>query len=365
MQELNNDMDELFRLAAEEYPLGQNKNDWKKILPQLTNTTAVAVTSRRKKGLGSILPILLCSCMFLFTGGALFQHQFTTASKEPELKKELPLPVRQSSQNSSVTAVVVKKNVKIDFSEPADQQLNFAVPAIQQFDKKFGDIMPLRNSLLSVPVVNSTKKINVKHKPGLYLGVIAGGSVNQVKGQGQQQSGYDIGLTIGMRLTKNLSIESGIIYEKKKYFSEGKYFNMKKASATMPAGMTINSLNGSSSIFEIPVNVKLDIATKPGSHLFAKTGVSTFLLTGEYNKYQAVLNGSAQNIKGAYRNTTNYFAAALNASIGFEKKIGKSSAQISIAPYIQIPLRGIGIGQLPVTTTGIHIGLTGAVFKRK
>ena len=68
------------------------------------------------------------------------------------------------------------------------------------------------------------------------------------------------------------------------------------------------------------------------------------------------MNGTKENITGLYRNSSRYFAATIDISLGYEHTIGNHNNKIRIEPYVQIPLKGIGVGTLPVLGTGLHIG---------
>ena len=64
-----------------------------------------------------------------------------------------------------------------------------------------------------------------------------------------------------------------------------------------------------------------------------------------------------QNITSTYKQANRYFAAAIDLSIGYEFNIQKNRS-LRMEPYLQIPLKGIGVGIMPVTSTGLHIGYT-------
>ncbi len=70
-----------------------------------------------------------------------------------------------------------------------------------------------------------------------------------------------------------------------------------------------------------------------------------------------MLNGTEQNISSTYENKRQYFAGALNFSVGYAHKIGKIYS-LRLEPYIQLPLKGTGVGAMPVMSTGLSIGLT-------
>ena len=97
--------------------------------------------------------------------------------------------------------------------------------------------------------------------------------------------------------------------------------------------------------------------SKKKNSFYGKAGISTYLMTKENNNYNAVVSGQQQNINSTYTNTHCYTAATVNIGAGYQFGITKK-LKIGIEPYLQIPLKGIGIGYMPVTSTGIQLVLT-------
>ena len=193
-----------------------------------------------------------------------------------------------------------------------------------------------------------------KLKPGFYYGLTAGAQLNQVKGQGMTKTGLNAGVVLGLQLSKKLSVETGVQLTQKKYYSSGEYFHAK--TGDMPANMKVMSLHGTSTLVEIPVELKYNFSKKQNG-FYGKVGVSTYLITKERNEYKAMVSGVPQDINSTYKDKHMYSAAQLNLSAGYQHGLGKK-INIRVEPYIQIPLKGIGIGSLPVMSTGLQLVLT-------
>ena len=193
-----------------------------------------------------------------------------------------------------------------------------------------------------------------KLKPGFYYGLTAGAQLNQVKGQGMTKTGLNAGVVLGLQLSKKLSVETGVQLTQKKYYSSGEYFHVK--AGDMPANMKVMNLHGTSTLVEIPVELKYNFSKKQNG-FYGKAGVSTYLMTKESNQYKATVSGQSQEINSTYKDKKMYGAAQLNLSAGYQHGLGKK-INIRVEPYIQIPLKGIGIGSLPVMSTGLQLVLT-------
>jgi hypothetical protein len=424
MQDVENNMDDLFRKAARAYPLKDGRDDWDKIAPLLMDSPVFSVPAQQGLSLKRQSSLFLFLLLFLFVTGIATADTWYTGGKADlyqPLEKKLLIDaksdaadinqqsVRSLHNNHGVIHTVnipspeplVIKNNKKDLSEksfikkihigfagnvhvaPEEKlQVNalhedagvadMVNTEVTQPDSLTGLVMENKATPVQ-QVVHNSKNIDtaggqavsskkcIKKQPDIYWGIVFGPSFNQVKNQGLKKPGYDIGLLAGYQINNRLSVETGVLFEKKYYFSNGKYFDMAKASSGMPAGMKVISLDGSCAVFEVPLKVKYNLYGKGHLHFYAAAGISAYILTNEYNKYHAVINGSQQDISGTYSNSSRYGAAALNISGGYENRVGKY-ARVRVEPYVQIPLKGIGVGSLPVMTAGLHIGFTRFVF---
>jgi hypothetical protein len=192
---------------------------------------------------------------------------------------------------------------------------------------------------------NSNKKIN----QGFYIGLIAGPDVSTVKFQSVNNLGFSLGALVGYHFNNRISVETGLIWDKKYYYSNGEYY--KKNGISLPPTTT---LDGSCSMFEIPVSIRFDFATKKNYGFFAKTGLSSYLMTSEDYTFNYPTTPSYQFKNDSLQN--NIFSI-LQISGGYERAINERT-KIRVEPYVKIPLQGIGKGDMPITSFGIYFGIT-------
>jgi hypothetical protein len=186
---------------------------------------------------------------------------------------------------------------------------------------------------------------------GAYIGLLSGPEFNEVKSQGLQKTGFDIGVIAGYRFSRKFSVETGLFFSKKYYFTEGKHFNME-----MP-GMKVLSLEGSCAVLEIPLRAKYTVFAQRKSAIFSTAGISSYLMMNEKNNYLISTSGTQQSMVASYDERCRYFAATIDVSVGYEHTLG-TRTNLRIAPYLQLPMKGIGVGTLPVKSAGVHIGIT-------
>ena len=414
MQYLNDNMDELFRSAAEHYRLKLKEDDWDAIADKIAATNVITPVIDRKGRKKNNYKLVILALVFLITSGTILSLILSDSYKNPvhnitssrgittnPFNNVIPSANQKTNNNVSVfsaltdvTKTIVatsKLSIKNKNNRITNSKIKISVGMVDVVDNSETAVIKMKQfTSIKIPendkanlrysnnsIAESTIKIaktenkveekaantiekkrnqnsNKKDKP-FYLGIFAGPQFNQVKNQGFSKAGFSAGLLAGVNITKKLAIETGVIISEKKYFSSGEYFSMKNIAASMPAGMEVISLNSKSTVVEIPVKIKYNFLKKNKRNFFGTAGLSTYILTKESNNYRAIINGSQQKLTGNYSNNGNYYNAAVNISAGYEYKTRK--AIIRLEPYIQVPLKGIGVGSMPVLSTGVHVGI--------
>jgi Outer membrane protein beta-barrel domain len=421
MQHVDQHIDDLFRNAAENYQL-KTTHDWDKIAPCLAGSATPPVTAfnRKNKKPWLIIAVLIpLSSLLLIT---LNKEKPVSEAQSAEVIvpagqtiDPIQSPVKSFKQLSTndpdqltgsyIQQTQIKapdllkigeRQAKPFFPEEADKTNNAentstktdpgAAHTAIDMDQPVTEVSAKRrpvqteNSTISLEFQTPTKINNkvrlgpdtdqnptafipVKKSPeirGLYLGLSAGPQWNQVEGQGYNKTGFNLGLIAGFSFSKKLATESGIFYSKKYYYSDGKYFHMKKNPGT--PSMEVISLEGSSNVVEIPIKIKYDLIDKKKGELFITAGLSTYILTKENNQYYALINGTPQNSTVSYEKRKTYLAGGMNLSAGYSIHL-KKKTDIRIEPYLQIPFKGTGVGSMRVTTTGLNIGISRNLHK--
>ena len=421
MQYLENDMDDLFQRAAENYPLQSGKGDWESIAKRIADeskpeeNTIVSKIKKDKKFIGLLLLLLMLSTagwlMFENNSGKVFFALSNKINKEKadefnknQVEKNSGNSVKKGSDDISINEINPynsKRNLVTSIAttsfnsginiqthggekitnEIADTENNYFnnnLAGDDYFKKNIDKILSknliesaekisIKDQSLTLSInnnlnnttnknnnTNETKTVSQKKK-GIYLGMVAGLDFSKVEST-SFSSGFDAGLVVGFRMNKRFSLESGIILNKKNYSSDGSNFDMKNLGSTMPAGMTINSLQGQSSLIEIPLKGKYDIINKRNSDFFITCGVSSYIMTKEENMYDADFNGNNEKFKGVYDKMNYKIPANINISVGYEHTISRY-LDFRVEPFLKIPVQGIGVGSLPVTSAGLQVGI--------
>ncbi len=427
MQNIDDDMDDLFRKAGENYPLNTGQGNWENIEKRIAvvSVPTVPQKSERKNNYKKLLLLLLLIGISLLIGFMIlnpFQKNYKTNSNGKETNHQADLaqmPVtkdinkltkEKKEANSIVTPtekdramqqnIHSKKNRTFSLNPPNNNSENVflkknpsslhfnnyqnknnsshEIPLVQEsgnteenqkvkreslFTESQNGNTALKNKPKSEENKNtmSTEKkkkpsiIKPVHEKGFYAGVMVGPDFSKVQSGPFSSVGFNSTFLAGYKINK-IFFETGLSSATKYYYSEGKAFNEKGAS--MPDGMKVNNLESRSKILEIPIKAGYYFYQKKKTNLFISGGVATYIMTNEKNNYNVTMNGSPEKMEGLYTKNNLKMPAVFSISAGVEKNIS-GLIKIRIEPYLKLPLQGIGVGKLPVTSAGIQIGITG------
>ena len=405
MQDLSRDMEDLMRRASEEYPLKQGKDRWGEVASGISQSPGGSPMPKQRGSNGKLYSLLFLLVM-VFCYLILSDSTIETYPAKPN----------ETNNSKQTKSIIVNHSDKINVGETMSHSialntkftsLSFADPKVlnkienhvftmKLFDEKTGkhdrinakENLPVGKfetehlneessnrlfqdqhiedkSAVGLALIDVTKSNQKKagkdgsSKKGFYYGIVSGIHLNTIKGQEFEKTGFALGLAVGYRFNSTLSLESGLLVSKKFYWTRGDHFNMTEMEAAMPSGMEMIEVHGSSRIIEIPLHLRYDFSDKANHRFYASTGFSSYIMTKEDNQYHTMLNGTDGKMTGSYSQDRRYFAASFDMSMGYEKDLGVKS-HIRVEPFLQLPIRGIGIGQLPVRTAGLRLSLTGS-----
>ena len=207
----------------------------------------------------------------------------------------------------------------------------------------------------SATQTNAAKQdIQVQKEKGLYAGIVAGMDLSSVQFQ-SLGTGASQGLIVGYAFNTRWSVESGVLWDKKRYYDDGSNFN--PPGYTPTPSVQIISVYGTNKNYEWPINVRYTIIPRKNS-LFATAGVSSYFMKSEHFEYEYVQNsqpGGHNYI--TYNNATKNWFSVVNFSVGYAHKLG-SVGSLRIEPYFKIPIKNLGTANMPIMSTGLNIGFT-------
>jgi hypothetical protein len=115
-------------------------------------------------------------------------------------------------------------------------------------------------------------------------------------------------------------------------------------------------------MWEVPLNVRYDFNPDNKNRWFVSAGLSSYFIKDEsYDcMYYYPSTGQSYLHTWPYNKGSNHLLSNLQLSGGYIHKIG--NVNLRIEPYFKIPIKGVGIGSMPLQSTGIHVGITKELF---
>jgi hypothetical protein len=172
--------------------------------------------------------------------------------------------------------------------------------------------------------------------------------------------GSSIGLTVDYQFANHWYVGSGLLLDRKIFAARVQDFHAPPQfyADNGMNGDNVYLVKGSFEMLEIPLNLRYDFSVTGNTLFFISSGLSSYLLTSEHNDYyyHQTWNLRSDGCTPLASPDKSYLFSALNLSVGVETGFSNSLSML-IAPYIKIPTRGIGVGQVQMSTVGINFAL--------
>jgi hypothetical protein len=193
---------------------------------------------------------------------------------------------------------------------------------------------------------------------GAHIGLLAGLDLSAIQFK-SFRTGSNKGIIAGYSFNNRISVETGLFWNKKKFFGEGSDFH--PDHNPFPAGVQLLSVLGSQSLYEIPLNIKYTIL--PDAHrVFVTAGFSSYFTKTENYNYEYEYNGQFASDYRSYKNQSKDWFSVANFSLGYSHRLG-GFGSVRVEPYLKLPLGTIGINNMRVVSTGLNVGFTRKITK--
>lgn len=187
-----------------------------------------------------------------------------------------------------------------------------------------------------------------------YAGVMGNADISFIKFQKMSSPGAGLGIVGGYHFKSGLSLETGILYEKKNYYTKGEYFDKSKLGYLQSVNLL--SADGNCHMWEIPLNIKYDFNTQKKHNWFVTAGLSSYVMNKEYYNFKYEENGVVKERAYDYYHSSQNWFSVLNVGGGINIKTGNRYF-LQAQPYYKIPLSGVGKGNLSLGSAGINISI--------
>jgi hypothetical protein len=261
-------------------------------------------------------------------------------------------------RNSSTTTTPMRESTSLSQDQVAAK--SWSLPALGGTVARLGSITG-NDSLLNH--TNLPKKIpatkSMRINRSLNVGLAFGPDYTDAGGISNNQFGNNIGITVGYYLTGKFSINTGLFYSNKFYWSPGEAPNRTSAmryappnnSMTLAAAPTFQYVNGSADLYEIPLTLRYDVARNGKSKFFVNAGLSSYFIVSQTNIYFFHSGGLPAAWKRTDNSQYNYWFGVGDLSAGIETDMGKGFS-FQAEPFLKLPFQSMGIENVRLHSYG-------------
>lgn len=425
MQPLDNHMDDIIRQAAEDYPLNTASADWEKLQQKLQTPPQRPGNRKRFLWLLVLLPVAMiwygwpsgseqseqkAAILEVVENGGEEGVELSTAEKlstsadtvQPQLvivmggESEHRTGTGFAEQNTSSektsnsTSVSTpedrssKKNIVASSSTFTNAPVKEQAGRIANGEKTQNSfttnqepykvtLIPVR-SLLSfsyhplgvkerqrIAANQRQKKKQDEKLKKFYAGLTGGIDYTTIRFQQLEAPGFDAGFLVGYNFNRHWSMETGLLYNKKFYYTRGTHFQFK--DYYLPPSTKLQTVNGVCYMWELPLRMRYTFGNGERQHWFVGLGSSSYILNKERYNYAVTYGYNPQLYTHTKQNEPGSFLpfAMLEFSGGYTTHISKS-VSVRIEPILKLPLQRIGSGSLPMQSSAIRLTVTKPLF---
>jgi hypothetical protein len=252
-----------------------------------------------------------------------------------------------------------------DLMEIQRNRSDFVLPLVISSGADLGKTT-LNDSLLNKiaqPGAAPYKSVHINRS--LNFGFAFGPDYTDAGGITNDQLGNNIGITVGYYLTSKLSINTGIFYSNKFYWSPGHGTPNQMASyypvgtvtgniRTNAAPPAIEYVNGACNMYELPLTLRYDFAHNEKTKFFINGGLSSYFMVKQ--TYINFFHSASRPVafKTVDDEQMNYWFDVADLSFGLETEIGKGFS-FQAEPFFRLPLKEMGMQNLKMNSYGFML----------
>ncbi|TKC12269.1 PorT family protein [Pedobacter polaris] len=256
-----------------------------------------------------------------------------------------PIPIANTPVQNSSNANIKNNQeaVVVSQGQPADQAQQDVIASSDPVIKGIDLVKP-----------KTEIQTKVKRKIPISVAILAGPDFSSTSSLIGGKSGVTIGFTVGIGLTKKLSLQTGMSYGSKNYSASAYDYTFNNPTANKA---NFSGINAACKVIEIPLRASYNISENQKRSIELNAGLSTYLMTKENYvfKYNQTLN-RADRITNV-SNANQHYLGVIDLSATYNIKLKNKKFAFGMEPYIKIPLTGIGEGSVPLKSSGISLKL--------
>jgi hypothetical protein len=278
--------------------------------------------------------------------------------KNKLLEKNQSLATKAANENPSIEKSNLIKSTPLQKLTENEANTFLTNPVEEEKSAIIGPVLnhaTKENDTTVTSLKNTTKQKTNKEK-SFELGLTYGLDMSTVKLKHNSPPSHSIGITLSYNFSPKISVRSGLIYTQKNYKANGDDYTYKSWYTPPPTVYSTKLLQaeGYCNMYEIPLSIRYTFNPEAKIVLFASAGASTYLMRKESYDYLIQYNTWAPQQKSRTINEpSNYIFGIADFSVGIRTKVSKKMF-FEIQPFAKIPLRGVGNGNILLSSFGTY-----------
>lgn len=210
---------------------------------------------------------------------------------------------------------------------------------------------------------NANAKQHSKLNGRITFTLSGGTNFNSVQLNQPSRAGYDYGLLLGYRFSKNFEIRSGVILSKKYFKTSGNNLSFDSAKLNLPSynSIKLEDATGYCRFIEIPVMLYYRFPASKKTKFYAAGGFSVNKMRMENIDYTFLADGSTvieRSHANAYHKNSGFSTSLTsNFALGINLSINKVW-NFSVESYAKFPLTRFNDNNLKFSTFGVSLSAT-------
>jgi hypothetical protein len=128
------------------------------------------------------------------------------------------------------------------------------------------------------------------------------------------------------------------------------------------AGHKADRTDGDCRIIDIPVNVFFHFKTQRSVSFYASVGISSYIMNSEKYKFHVKTYGGGYSYTHKVEGENNEVFSVINISAGVNKQL-TTRWGIQLEPFVKQSIKGIGDGDLSLSSLGAFLNLRYTIIK--
>lgn len=216
------------------------------------------------------------------------------------------------------------------------------------------EIKPLHPTMPTVAVAYATTAIEKpnRRKEGSIVSLVTAPDLSGDRALKGQLSG-NLGITLSLPLYNRWSFTGGLIYTRKNYNTP--FYNYQSSEGWTGYGSLPSRVDAICKVLDIPILLNYKLIDRERHAWLLSGGLSSYIMLNEDYTFTYEDPGKYPYHYNL-RNENRHFLSVFHLGVSYRKRIGKHWG-VSVQPFMKVPFRGVGEGQIKLYSTGVSFSV--------